>query len=40
MVDFKVVDLNLIWFDNFMGMCMFKVVFNVVINSLCMMFEI
>lgn len=40
MADFKAADLNPIWSDNFMGMCISKVVFNAVTNSLCTMFEI
>lgn len=40
MADFKAADLNPIWSDNFMGMCLSKVVFNAVTNSLCTMFEI
>lgn len=40
MADFTAADLNPIWSDNFMGMCLSKVVFNAVTNSLCTMFEI
>lgn len=38
--DFTAAGLNPSWSDNFMGMCMSKVVFNAVTNSLCTMFEI
>jgi len=40
MADFKAAQLNPIWSDNFMGMCLSKVVFNAVTNSLCTMFEL
>lgn len=40
MADFQAAGLGPVWSDNFMGMCLSKVVFNAVTNSLCTMFEI
>lgn len=39
MIDFTKANLNPIFVDDYMGMCMSKVVFNAVTNTLCTMFE-
>jgi len=38
--DFQAAKLGPVWSDNFTGMCLSKVVFNAVVNTLCTMFEI